>query len=78
MTSIGAAHNKTGAQVALSWVAQHKSIVAVKSESVKHLAEDVDIFDITFSEEELNRLDGATSPAGTPSNMCTEAADVSI
>lgn len=78
VTSIGAAHNKTGAQVALSWVVQHNSIVAVKSESVKHLSEDVDIFDMTFSEDELSQLDGATSPAGAPSNMCTEAADVSV
>lgn len=78
VTSIGAAHNKTGAQVALSWVVQHNSIVAVKSASVKHLAEDLDIFDMAFSEVELSQLDGATSPPGKPSNTCTEAADVSI
>ena len=78
VTSIGAAHNKTGAQVALSWVAQLNSIVAVKSASVKHLVEDLDIFDMTFTEEEEDQLDFASSPAGKPSNICTEAREVTV
>lgn len=75
VTSIGAMHNKTGAQVALGWVAQQNSIVAVKSSSLKHLSEDLDIFDVEFSAAEMAKLDGAKSPSGKPSNTCQEESD---
>ena len=70
VSGIGAAHNKTGAQVALHWVVKHGVPVSTKSTSAKHLAADLDIFGWDVSDAELATLDAATSPRGSPSFMC--------
>jgi len=70
VTSIGRAHNKTGAQVALKWVVQQKIPVIPKAAKEAYLKEDFDLFDFELSKEEMAKLTGATSPpeTGTPQN----------
>eukprot|EP00656_Telonema_subtile_P031850 TRINITY_DN3488_c0_g1_i2.p1 TRINITY_DN3488_c0_g1~~TRINITY_DN3488_c0_g1_i2.p1 ORF type:complete len:345 (+),score=74.48 TRINITY_DN3488_c0_g1_i2:100-1134(+) len=71
VTSIGAAHNKTGVQVALRWIWQNGVTLTTKSANPSHLAADLDIFDWSLTDEEMKQLDAATTPKGTPSFMCT-------
>lgn len=58
--SIGEAHNKTAAQVALKWILQRNVTVATQSTSLSHLQEDMDLFDFTLSSNELEQLDKHT------------------
>lgn len=72
VTGIGAAHNKTGAQVSLRWLVENGSPVIAKTNSQTHMEENMDIFDFAFTKAELKRLDDATSPASveTVANDC--------
>ena len=71
VSKIGAAHNKTGAQVSLHWVALKGVPLSTKSTSEAHLKGDLDIFDWSLSSSEVAELDAATTPKGNPSFMCT-------
>jgi diketogulonate reductase-like aldo/keto reductase len=68
VTSIGAAHNRTGAQVALRWVVQQGTPVIPKSTNPKHIAQNFDLFDFNLTAAEMARLTSVTSPpeTGTP------------
>ena len=72
VTSIGAAHNKSGVQVALRWIYQHGVAVTTKSTNAAHLAQDLDIFDWKWTDAEQARADAAAKPKGTPSFMCSK------
>lgn len=54
--SIGQGYNKSGAQIALKWILQTKGTVATQSTSLKHLQEDMAIFDFAMTEAELAQL----------------------
>jgi len=54
---IGAAHNKSAAQVALKWLLTHNATIATQSTSPVHLAQDVDLFDFALSPDEMRELD---------------------
>ena len=73
--SIGRAHGKHGATVALKWIAQKSIALVTKSHSATNLAEDIDVFGWELTDAEMARLSAATSPAGTPSMMCTSTSD---
>ena len=70
VTEIGAAHGKSGAQVSLHWLFQHGLPFSTKSASPKHLEEDLRIFEMRLTGEEMARLDNATSPSGHYSFEC--------
>ena len=72
VTTIGAAHNKTGAQVSLQWLNQNGHPVVTKSTSLAHLQQDNDLFDWMLTDEEMAQLSAATSPTGAYSFRCTE------
>jgi len=80
VTSIGRAHGKTGAQVALRWLVQQGIPVIPKSSSTKHLAEDFALFDFELTPEEMERLRQATSPVetGTPPQPPDDAQDCAV
>lgn len=65
---IGRAYNKTGAQVALRWLTQHGIPFVTDSASMKHLQQDVEVFDEEFSlnEADMQLLDDTTTPVGEP------------
>jgi len=69
-TSIGKAHGKTGAQVALKWIAQKSVSLVTKADRVDYLAEDFDLWDWQLSPGEMEQLSAAKKPAGLPSFMC--------
>merc|ERR1712094_26462 len=54
--AVGAAHNKSTAQVALRWVTQQGVVAVTASEAVSHLQTALDSFDFTLSDAEMARL----------------------
>lgn len=62
VTSIGKAHNVSGAQVSLRWLVQHGSPVVPKSGNRQHIRNDLDLFGFELTDAEMKRLDAATSP----------------
>jgi len=79
--SIGAAHNKSAAQVALRWITQREHHVVTSASKKEYMLDDADTFDWDLSEGELAQLDAlscSTNPelcqehSGTPSWGCTE------
>ena len=69
--SIGAAHQKTAAQVALRWVLQRAPSLAVRAGSSAHLAQDLALFDFTLNSSELARLDAQKGPSGEAGGRCS-------
>merc|ERR1712050_478661 len=63
VTGIGRAHNVTGAQVALRWAVQQGIPVVPKSDKIKHLKEDFDLFSFSLTQQDMDRLTAATTPA---------------
>ena len=57
LVKIGAAHNKTAAQVALRWLVQRQIVAIPKASSDAHLRDNMDIFSWTLTEEDMQRID---------------------
>jgi len=72
VTEIGNNHNKSGPSVALRWVIQTDGILSTQSDNPEHLRENLDIFDWTLDDDEMNQLSNATRPYGVPSYMCSD------
>lgn len=53
---IGAAYNKSSAQVALKWILQRGVSIATQSTSLEHLKADMDIFDFKLSDADMKVL----------------------
>lgn len=62
---IGTSYNKSGAQVALRWLAQ-RGVPSVTVGSEKHLRQDLEVFEFSLSEAHMRLLDAATTPTGEP------------
>jgi diketogulonate reductase-like aldo/keto reductase len=75
VTSIGKPHNATGAQVALRWLIETGVPLSTKTTKQSHMQQDLEIFGAKFPlvAAEKSKLDSATSPAGTPSFICSKA-----
>ena len=56
MISIGKAHNKSSAQVALRWIIQRNATFTTSASTLQHFQQDLDIFDFELSEEEMKTL----------------------
>jgi diketogulonate reductase-like aldo/keto reductase len=63
VTGIGKKHGKSGAQVSLRWQVQQGIPVIPKTDSPKHLAENLDLFTWSLTESEMAALTAAKSPA---------------
>jgi len=70
-TSIGKAHGKSGAQVALKWVIQKGVPLVTKASNPAYLAEDIDLFDFDLTAAEMALLDASNTPKGKPSFFCS-------
>jgi len=57
---IGRAYGKTGVQVALRWIVQSGATFTTQSKSKEHFSEDLDIFDFSLSDADMQRI-GAIS-----------------
>lgn len=72
-TSIGRAHNKSAAQIALKWILSKSIAVVTKSSNPEHLRENLALFDFALSDAEMSALDAASfSSEDTPSFMCDD------
>jgi diketogulonate reductase-like aldo/keto reductase len=57
LAEIGARHDKSAAQVALRWLVQQDNVIAIpKATGRDHLAANLDLFDFTLSEAEMDRI----------------------
>ena len=56
VVAVGAAHNKSSAQVALRWVTQQGVVAVTASTNPRHLAGDLEIFDFTLTDAEMAAL----------------------
>eukprot|EP00977_Amphora_coffeiformis_P027740 scaffold34638_cov161-Amphora_coffeaeformis.AAC.11 len=72
VTSIGKKYNKTGSQVSLRFIVQQAlkeqangtmAGVIPKSNNPDHIAQNMDIFDWSLSQEDMDKLHAATQPA---------------
>lgn len=72
VTSIGAAHNMTGAQISLRWFVEHGVAFTTKTGKTSHMQQDLDVFSVQLEDAELIALDSARKPAGKPSWACTD------
>jgi len=68
VTSIGLAHNKTGAQVSLRWVVQQGIPVLPKTDREDWMMENVGLFDFELTADEMAKLTAATSPQTGPTS----------
>lgn len=70
VSSIGAAHNVSGAQVSLRWIVQQSLTreyigpVIPKSNNADHIASNFDLFSFELTADEMSTLTLATVPAG--------------
>ncbi len=59
---IAKAHGKTTAQVALRWLIQQPMVAAVpRALTEEHIAENLDVFDFTLSDDEMRRISALRS-----------------
>jgi len=71
VSKIGGRHNVSGAQVSLRFIVQQalsgKYIAGVipKSDSAKHIASNLDVFNFELTQDEMAELSAATLPAGS-------------
>ena len=56
LVSIGKKYGKSAAQVALRWLIQRGAIIIPKSVHVERMEQNLDIFDFTLSEEDMNEI----------------------
>ena len=71
LTEVGAAHGKTAAQVALRFLIQQNIIVIPKSVHKERMIQNMDVFDFSLSEDEMNAvrmLDTGHNLEGWPSD----------
>lgn len=78
VTSIGNAHNKTGAQVALKWQVQQGIPIIPKTHNPVHQKENIDLFDWELTADEMKQLTLATSPPVGGGPSATDSGDCGI
>merc|ERR1712190_644688 len=71
--SIGAAHNKSAADVALKWLVDHQIPLLVQSMNPAHLAADIDLWSWALTKEEKGELDAyRDNSTFKPGFICTD------
>jgi 2,5-diketo-D-gluconate reductase B len=61
---IGQAHGKTAAQVCLRWLIQQNVSAIPRTSRIERLSENIDIFDFTLSDDEMNEISQMGSAKG--------------
>ena len=56
LAGIGGKYNKTAAQVALRWLTQRGIVAIPKSTHKERMAQNIDIFDFTLSEDDMSQI----------------------
>lgn len=68
LTNIAAAHGKSPAQVILRWHIQLDNLVIPKSSHPDRLEENINVFDFTLTEAEMNLIKGLDTGVRTGLN----------
>ncbi len=69
LAGIAKKRGKTIAQIALRWLVQQGNIAPIpRSSNPKHMAESLQIFDFSLTEEEMNRIHALAHPDGRIAN----------
>jgi 2,5-diketo-D-gluconate reductase A len=63
LEEVGRAHGKSVAQVVLRWLTQRGVVVIPKSVRPERMAENLDVFDVTLTDEEMERIAGLDTRA---------------
>ncbi|MCG7322652.1 MULTISPECIES: aldo/keto reductase [Arsenicicoccus] len=58
LSEIGEAHDKSVAQVVLRWLVQRDVVVIPKSVRAERMAQNIDVFDFTLTDDEMARIAG--------------------
>lgn len=64
LSEIGARYGKTAAQVCLRWLIQQGVVAIPRTSKVERLSENIDVFDFSLSEEEMNDIFAMATPQG--------------
>ena len=64
LNRIGAAHNKTAAQICLRYLVQQNIVVIPRTSKLERLTENAALFDFALSEAEMAEIAGLASPEG--------------
>jgi diketogulonate reductase-like aldo/keto reductase len=64
LASIGKRHDKSAAQVSLRFLIQEGGVVLPRTSKVERLSENLDVFDFTLSDAEINQIRALASPRG--------------
>ncbi len=74
LQEIGARHEKTPVQVALRWLVQQDKVAAIpKTSSIERMRENIQIFDFTLTDAEMQRISALHRPDGRTTNPATVA-----
>ena len=74
LSEIAQRHGRTIAQVALRWLVQRGNIVPIpRSSNPARMAENLDVFDFTLSDDEMKRIGGLTRANGRIANPAGRA-----
>jgi diketogulonate reductase-like aldo/keto reductase len=69
LADIARARGKTLAQVALRWLVQQGNIAPIpRSSNPKHMAESLEVFDFTLTDDEMKRIHALARPDGRIAN----------
>ncbi|MFT4278290.1 MAG: aldo/keto reductase [Rhodopseudomonas sp.] len=74
LTKIGAAHDKTAAQVCLRWLIQQNVAAIPRSSRLERLAQNIDVFDFELSEAEMQEIFTLGSSKGRLTTTATAPA----
>jgi len=74
IAEIARARGKTVAQIALRWLVQQGNIAPIpRSSNPRHMAESLDVFDFTLTDEEMKRIFALKRPDGRIANPAGRA-----
>lgn len=63
LATIGESYNKSAAQIAIRWLIQQEGIVTIpRSTSLQHMRENIDVFDFTLTDAEMDRINSLKGP----------------
>src|ERR1700720_2389508 len=69
LARIGLAHRKTAAQVCLRWLVQQNVCAIPRTSKIERLSENIDIFDFSLSDDEMDEIFGMGSDKGRLTNF---------
>jgi len=69
LARIGKAHGKTPAQVCLRWLVQQNVCAIPRTSRLERLSENIEVFDFTLSEAEMQQIAALASPKGRLTNF---------